>query len=102
MFLRMFPISVLYNLYIFNIWSHCIELTKEPKQTVQRIYEAFRFDSFQADSCSSFPKKLEIECNEIKSYKRNQYNHLIIDDKMNITIRERWKRQLGELGYDKK
>lgn len=94
--------SSLIQVKLKTIWSFLTELTKEPLQTIQRIYGAFGFDSLQADSDSKFPKRLEVECQNLKNYKRNQYNHIKIDDKLRTNIRERWKRQWEELGYDKK
>lgn len=74
-------------------------LSKDPAGTVKKIYEALGFDSFHADSHSEFPQALDDECHKLKPYKRNDYSHVIIDDKLRKIIRRRWKRQFEELGY---
>ena len=39
------------------------------------------------------------ECEELKSYKRNKFNYVILDDDLKATIRNRWKKQFDVLGY---
>jgi hypothetical protein len=74
-------------------------LTKDPEGAMRKIYSQFGFDAFDAGSNSSYPKRLERECEELKGYKRNKFEKIILDGKLIETIKYRWKKQFQVLGY---
>jgi len=76
------------------------QLTENPQENIKRIYAQLGWDSFDDETKSTYPNRLEMQCEELKGYQQNKYKHVIIDDQLKQTIRERWKLQFQKLGYD--
>lgn len=77
------------------------ELTKDPFMCVGRIYRQLGFDSFDPMVASSYPDRLSKECEELKEYQRNKFDHVVLDDNLKEIIKIRWKDQFDILGYSK-
>lgn len=77
------------------------ELTKDPVLCIRRIYGQLGFDSFDPVVESLYPDRLEKECEELKDYQRNKFNHIVLDDNLKEIIKNRWKDQFDILGYSK-
>ena len=75
-------------------------LTADPFVAMKRIYSILGFDSFQEESESHYPLRLQEECYKLKDYKPNSFSSSLIDDKIISTIKCRWRKQFDRFGYD--
>lgn len=71
-------------------------------KTIEGIYDQFNFTAFDSNTSNSlYPKILQKECNALATYRRNQYQSVILDDKLKATIQNRWANQFERLHYNK-
>jgi hypothetical protein len=68
---------------------------------MKRIYSGLGFDSFEEESNSSYPSRLQKECQALKDYKPNFLPTSLFDESLMATIELRWNEQFERFGYDR-
>jgi len=78
------------------------ELTSNPYQAMQSIYnglEGMKHVFKDESSTSSFPTKLKEYCENLKGYRKNQFDASRLDDDLLKEIQIRWSVQFERFGY---
>jgi len=67
-----------------------------PFDTIQNIYKQC---DFKNDDDGHFNQQLKTECSLLRNYKRNNFGHCKLDDKLVQEIQVRWRNQFESFGY---
>ncbi len=77
------------------------ELTSNPYETIESIYNGLEgmHQVFKEDSDSVYPCKLKEYCENLKGYRKNQFDAYRINEELLQEIQRRWKVMFEQFGY---